>query len=441
MNFIEVKDPEVDVERIMETIRENVKKKKELGIYTDKEIGEISRKPLSVPTYLEMKDNLFSSQLQRLRKEENSKQGKPIASHRPFIGVFIVLAKRMFRAFAQPFINEILNRQEDFNAHLVDTLFHFSSTMKEIIERQERQESMLRDLDGKLDASNEENKRTLTKYNEETSQQISQVRKHLTLNHEKLDRFLEGLSSFSGEFKEESVQEIRAFRDSQLDHIYSSFEDTFRGTPAKIMEQQRHYLPFFQGLTNILDVGCGRGEFLNLLKEAGVQGKGIDINEAMVASCREKGLDVEQKEAFAYLRDIGDESLGGIFLSHFIEHITSDAAVEFVYLAFRKIQKGGVFIAETPNPLSLVTSASHFYRDLTHVKPVHPDGLQHLLMTVGFADVQVKFLSPVEEGQLLKLLQHNHGKIDSQMEVLNDNFQRLNDLLFGYQDVAIIAKK
>ena len=142
-----------------------------------------------------------------------------------------------------------------------------------------------------------------------------------------------------------------AARAVRMDLDYLGFAERFRGTSEEIRERQRRYVPRFEGLSDVVDVGCGRGEFLELLREAGVSAVGVDSDEAMVGRCRELGLDAIQDDALHFLRGRPEESHGGIFAGHLVEHLERGEVVELVRLAFSRLRPGGALVIETVNPM------------------------------------------------------------------------------------------
>ncbi|HYY17028.1 MAG TPA: methionine biosynthesis protein MetW, partial [Gammaproteobacteria bacterium] len=185
-------------------------------------------------------------------------------------------------------------------------------------------------------------------------------------------------------------------RNSEPDFDYFGFEDRFRGSEEDIKERQRVYVEYFKGLDQVLDIGCGRGEFLELLREAGIKAKGVDLDLDMVLYCQEKGLDVVREEACMYLDSLPDESLGGVFAAQVIEHLEPSQINDLVKLCQRKLRAGGPLIFETPNPTCLTVFARSFYMDFSHIKPIHPEAMKFLFESAGFQEILVKFSSPVE---------------------------------------------
>lgn len=220
-----------------------------------------------------------------------------------------------------------------------------------------------------------------------------------------------------------------------------SFEDLHRGPRSEIKERQRVYLPWFAGADSsapVLDLGCGRGEFLELAREAGLAAEGLDHDPEMVAAGRERGLVVHEGDALEHLRARAAGSLGGILLSQVIEHLTLDQMTELVGLAASRLRPGAAFIAETVNPECLSTFAGAFYLDLTHIRPIHPEAACFLWRWAGLRDVEILRLAPHDERERLEQI----GGVEGEWaHALNRNTAKLNGLLFGYRDYAVVGRK
>jgi SAM-dependent methyltransferase len=210
---------------------------------------------------------------------------------------------------------------------------------------------------------------------------------------------------------------------------YFAFESRMRGPTELVRERQRPYVEDFRGQAPVLDVGCGRGELLSLLRAAGIEARGVDADADMVAYARGEGLDVEQADLLAHLEGLDEGSLGGVFAGQVVEHLPPPALIRFLELAHRALRPGGLLVLETINPLSPI-ALRHYYADLTHAQPLVPETLELLVRKAGFSRPATRFLNEPDE----KLTEPDDPVIAS-------NVARLNELLFAPLDYAILARK
>ena len=218
---------------------------------------------------------------------------------------------------------------------------------------------------------------------------------------------------------------------------YVAFEQRFRGDSEEIRGRLAGYVKQFEGRGPIAELGCGRGEFLELLRDAGLEARGVDDNAEMVSVCREHGLAVEEGDLLAYLKDLDEESIGGIFAAQVVEHLPPPVLREALTASYRALRKDGRIVLETVNTRSVVALVESFYRDLSHQKPLHPETLDFLLRSCGFRDVSIEYRSPVSERAKLLSVPSE----DPNARTLNENFRKLNAFLFGDQDYAAIGIK
>jgi SAM-dependent methyltransferase len=210
---------------------------------------------------------------------------------------------------------------------------------------------------------------------------------------------------------------------------YFAFESRMRGSTEQVRARQRRYVDDFRSAGPVLDVGCGRGEFLSLLREAGVESRGVDAEADMIAFALGEGLDVEQADALLYLEGIENGSLGGIFAAQVVEHLPPPALRRLLELAHAKLRDDGLFVAETINPLSPLALRNYF-ADLTHSQPLVPETLDLLARQAGFSEAEIAFLNEPAE------------RLDEPADpVVAANVRRLNELLFGPLDYALYARK
>ena len=175
---------------------------------------------------------------------------------------------------------------------------------------------------------------------------------------------------------------------------YARFAERFRGDEAYVRAGQQIYRKDFAACKNVLDIGCGRGEFLEMMRELAVPARGIDLGAESVAVCRQKGLTAEIADLFTYLAQLPEAAFDGIFCSQVVEHLPPERLPEMIKLAASRLASGGVIAIETPNPECLAIFATHFYLDPTHTRPIPHPLLMFYLEEFGIGGIEVSRLSP-----------------------------------------------
>ena len=184
--------------------------------------------------------------------------------------------------------------------------------------------------------------------------------------------------------------------DSDLDGLYAAFEDAFRGSQAEIRQRLLPYLKFVTDIgagaasAPILDLGCGRGEWLGILRDAGLHASGVDLNNIFVEECVQKGFQVEYVDALSKLRSLPSASLGMVTFFHLAEHLSFRTLVDILDEANRVLVPGGGLIVETPNPENALISQWAFYMDPTHRNPLPPQMLRWVVQARGFVQSDIK---------------------------------------------------
>jgi 2-polyprenyl-3-methyl-5-hydroxy-6-metoxy-1,4-benzoquinol methylase len=211
---------------------------------------------------------------------------------------------------------------------------------------------------------------------------------------------------------------------------YASFEERFRGDEVYVSDSQEFYLPYFVDLSKVVDLGCGRGEFLAELASRGAVVFGVDLDTTALAACREKNIAVEQADIFEFLGSQADASWHGIMCAHVIEHLLPLRLQELTDLCYRKLRPGGVIAFETPNPGCLAIFAGDFYLDPTHQSPVPAGRMNFHLKESGFASIETHERHPAPE-------------VFAELRALDDVPQTaaFRQKFFGGLDYAIIARK
>jgi O-antigen chain-terminating methyltransferase len=219
-------------------------------------------------------------------------------------------------------------------------------------------------------------------------------------------------------------------KDDGLSHLrlgfdYGRFAERFRGTEEYVKAGQQFYLPYFRECRSVLDIGCGRGEFLEMMQSSGIPAKGIDLSEESVATCRHKTLDAEVADLFEYLENLPEASLDGIFCSQVVEHLAPERLPEMIRLCATRLQRNGVIAIETPNPECLAIFATHFYLDPTHQRPVPHPLLAFYLEEFGLGNIEVRKISPASDS----------------MPSVKSLPVEFREAFFGGLDYAILGKK
>ncbi len=497
MNIFEIDDEEVNVEEIMRKIRENISKRKQQGTYPPK-IDAAAQLMVSSPkkTIEEVADDLTNLNI----NSDIQNNSYVISSHRPFVGKPLIKGREMVHGEVRRYVDPMVFKQISFNQSAVKVLNNAAyrlSMIENVIGEIE-----IKDADthcsepkGLLQKLKETNERIL-QAETETDERLFQIEDRLealkkqisdeiAVNRKMYEMAEQArndvnmlLSQLKKEIREENEEKIHSVILSMNDDIdkkawlakmlddkkahglsqtemllqppqqdtgvnYFVFEERFRGAREEIAQRQTSFLQYYEGCKNVLDIGCGRGEFLETMRKHGIGARGVDLDEIMVDFCRSKGLEVELEDAFDYMEKLEDASLDGIFIDQVVEHLEPAYLVRLLKLCFQKMKYGFYLIAETVNPLSF-SSFANFYIDLTHIKPVHPETLKFLMESTGFREVKPVFSSPLPETMRLQKLVTNEGATDVeryQVEIYNRNIEMLNATLYGAQDYAMIGKK
>jgi SAM-dependent methyltransferase len=440
-NTIEIRNDEINVEDIMAQIRENISRRRaagELPPDPDSIIGSPSK-------------NCFASEsnhgIQRDLLYINSNwdihnNSYFISSHHPYFGKFLVRGRQLVHGEVRRYIDPMVFRQTEFNASIARMIILASQRCDELNQRQQemetafsffKQESDKKIADYITTDKTELNLKIESTIKELFTQMDVDIHVRAWLAHALEDRVQKELTQKS--VQPESTPNVIA--------NYFLFEERFRGSREDIKRRQMAFLPYFEKCSRVLDIGCGRGEFLEILKDNDIGAIGVDIDPDMVAYCRSRQLGVEHSDAIAYLVTLEDKSLDGIFIDQVVEHLEPNYLVRLLALCHQKMKFGYHIVVETVNPLSFV-SFVNFYIDMTHKRPVHPETLQYIISASGFRECEKKFFSPVsDEGSLKKI----EGSVDmnetesKNLDIYNHNVELLNTVLFGAQDYAVVGKK
>ncbi len=365
----------------------------------------------------------------------------PIISTRRIVAPIIVFVKRVFLKLLRPVmdqINHVLNtHQINFN-RLNESFEYLAARIDSLLE----ETSKIHEETSKI---HEETSQILEKHDERLKQ-LEELKISQRLN--RFERWMRGQDKDEKQTDRESHKAKKGEEKAEISRVdlpgmdYYLFEERFRGDEKLIADRQHRYMRLFRNSDKVLDIGCGRGEFLEILKKNKVSAYGIDLNEDMVRLCKEKGLEVYKEDALSHLERIAPDTLGGIFLAQVVEHLSPEELLRLIHLSFSRLKGGGLFVAETLNPGSL-SAMELFYLDPSHIRPFPSKTFEFLLETAGFSNIRIDFLNPASEQLELMRIQPNMiNKLQrDQLEQINKNLKRLNERLFGPIDYAIIASK
>jgi SAM-dependent methyltransferase len=220
--------------------------------------------------------------------------------------------------------------------------------------------------------------------------------------------------------------------------------EAFRGSEEEIRHRLDHHLPVLRDAAPVLDLGCGRGELLLLLRDAGVAASGVESDPALAQAARRRGLDLVEGDVLEVLQAQPKGSLGAIAAIHLLEHLEPGRLLEVLREARRALRPGGVFLAECPNPLSLRVGAALFWRDPTHVRPLLPEVLELFLETSGYEVKSVEFLHPFPQDQSFVVGDGDVADdVSAELAAVNERLaelgSRIDDLINGRRDFAVVA--
>jgi 2-polyprenyl-3-methyl-5-hydroxy-6-metoxy-1,4-benzoquinol methylase len=425
MEPVDQENSKVDVDHIMEHVRSRIDKKKQNGSYSPEDLEKIDRMTLQIQSEdSEPQEGDIQFRLSQVNYLCDTRRPPEFSSHRKVLGPLVTGFKKVIRRISEPYIQMVLKNQVEFNVELVrllnqmalDFRFRWSAMEKQMANLEKKGEQMARSL--------------------ETIPQELKAQKNVF--EDVLTRIKEiQASSMEGRLPVDNL--IDRVREPE----YVRFENLHRGSEEAIKWKQKNYLPYFKGREPVLDIGCGRGEFLEVLKEAGLQAWGVDTNQEMVRHCRTKGLEASPGDGLIYMKGLSDQSLGGIFLSQVIEHLDPEALRELVRVSFAKLHPGGILLAETINPQCLSTFSGAFYLDLSHKNPIHPEAARYLWESCGFRQVELLYVSPFpEEMKLKEMVRREDDSYEDELgRIFNENVRSLNALLYGFQDYVVLGYK
>ena len=416
--------PELNVAEIVQQIRDQASKQRQ----------KFALSNLANPR----RHSQIAEDLGFLQSSQDISQAR-LSSHRKVIGDFIVFAKKAVYQLLTP----VFERQSAYNAVNVRLL----ASLAERLERVEEQvasalealraeetaflDGLRETVVGQLEGLAQQQATVLQALQVEVAAQSRERRaqeRHLT---HLLDEARKHLSTpTEGTPLPTTAGEERPTSDA----FFAAFDERFRGTRTHIKERLRVYLPILgeagAGMDTlpVLDLGCGRGEWLELLQDEDLHGMGVDRNRVLVEECRQAGLEVVDDDMLTYLCRLPARSVGAVTGFHIIEHLPFDVLLTLFDETLRVLQPGGVAIFETPNPQNVLVSTEEFYIDPTHYHPLPSVLLKFIAEVKGLHRVKVLYLHPFPETQRVQ---------ENGLDVA----KRFNDLFYGPRDYALIGWK
>ena len=467
MDRSDIPDEGTNVEEIMRNIKENIKTRRAIGVCAnagDTAGGKADESEEHAPFEIGKPGEWDYVNSNRDIQNDNY----IISSHRRILGKVLVKGRELVHGEVRRYVDPMVWKQKEFNASIVRTLNDIAVRLGGIsaqidgkiaqsqltISAQvddkiaQSQSTISAQVDDKIAQSQSTISAQVDDKIAQSQSKISsdigeQVKSVVAAMNEDIENRAWLAEILDGRIAKESVRASNTISESHADYInYFVFEERFRGTRADIKERQSAFIKYFKGCRNVLDIGCGRGEFQELLRDHEIGGHGIDIDEDMVNFCKSKGLDVEKIDAVSYLQKLEDKSLDGIFIDQVVEHLEQEYLIKMLNLSFMKLIYGGTIVVETVNPLSFFSFAN-FYIDMSHKRPVHPETLRFLLNAAGFREIKIELIAPVRDDARLKKIKIGERRDGhrEEIEIYNHNIDMLNAIIYGPQDYALIGIK
>lgn len=361
--------------------------------------------------------------------------GEPGSERRVF-GWLFTLGKRLVRRVTGWYVVPAVDNQLHFNAHITRSV----NEMKRYLDHLQINEDILSTIMHRDLALLRSNVLFLNRYVQRLVHDLDSERKRLRAS-QGVSRPVAGGESGQRDNGDSNGEDFIA----SLDIL--TLEQRVHGSTRMVQDRQRVYLKYMRGCRNVLCVGCGRGEFLQLLSREGIPATGTDTNQTLVNYCRDHGQEVTKADPMEFLESLDDGSLDGIILSRFAGHQSPARLIRMVKLCSQKLCGKGILIIETPNPFSLYALASYEIDDGSYFHPLHPESLRQICMAYAFVEPEVIFLNPLPPEEHLEEMDLSSRGIllDTHEQELfhqvNHNFSKINRLLFSHRDCALVTHR
>lgn len=423
---------EVNVKAIMDEVAEEVRRKREAGLYPPEALVELEVTSLLGGENGASDAELLAPALADMQRSSHFTAAVTTASSKPVVAPAIAGARKAIRSSLSWYMNGVLSQIGAFASNTVRAVGLLSDRTAHLEDR----------LSGLEDRLDEVGERTGAIEGQRVPERLARLDAAVRDLRAKLEAGVPIAGSGAGPAAAPARPGAHSWA-AETSFDYLEFENRFRGDPEHIADRQRFYVDLYRGASApVVDIGCGRGEFLGLLTDAGIPCYGIDRHPDMIATCREKGFEVVETDALEHLASIEPGSLGGVFCAQMVEHLAMPEVPKLFEVALHALAVGAPLAVETINPESLFVFAHAFYVDLGHLRPLHPLTLEFLAQTAGFAEVKVEYLSPPPpEFRPQPLPEVEEESLARVVASLDENFRRIDDILFGPQDFAVVAHK
>ena len=394
--MLKTNNPDIDIEKLLEKVDLELKiqhrAQKSVGT-EDALIDEQANDPYS---WSQLSETLNVA-------EQNANAGAEVTSMLHYRGLMRKIA-RFFGKVTIYFGRVITIPQRNFNSAILHSLRIILDGIRDMNRNSARLQSQVRSIEKKLDEEEEKLR--------QKSALIDYLKSALTTQERRVSILLEELRRQMPKADgQELVVSLAEKVPDILDPLYLAFENEFRGSREEIRQRLVEYLPIMKKSNagsegrKIIDIGCGRGEWLAILKEEGLAATGIDLNDILVRDCVQQDLEAHKADGLAYLRSLADNSVGAITAFHLIEHLDLDTRIALFDESVRVLKPGGVALFETPNPRNLLVGSCDFWADPTHLRPLYPETHQFLMEYRGFCQVELLLLHPPDEEHRLPSLE------------------------------------
>lgn len=408
----------------------------------------------------------------RLAVQGLAPESTPIISHRRgLVGRVVVAVKRRIQRLVWSLFQASIDSERDFRQHVARVLNEMAfyvddrdgalfweamrkgdndvtRVLRRIEELIDEQRAMIEGTERRLDERLQEGiLHEIAVLKASVARSDALAREVATIDG--VVRGLEGILARLGRTKAgvEVQQPALVSEGTVPDLSYLLLENRYRGSAesieARVTPYVEEYLREGAPRAPVLDIGAGRGELVGALAGRGVVAYGVDLDRGMAEEANSAGIDVRLGDGIAHLAALENGSLGGVVATQVVEHLTRDQLRQLCALAAQKVVAGGTVILETINPCSLVALSSNYFRDLTHVWPLHPDTLAYEMELAGMKVREVRYLSPVPaEAQLAEVAisPAMSPVVRQAFEQVNGSIRQLNRLVYGFQDYCIIAE-